>query len=108
MLDPSRTSYYSNISGVFDGDAKFHNLTAPPPVNESTPTWTPWADRLLGKLNETEKFDRLGTWNWASTGKVGINMVDRMPPKSRMEAVDEIAVVHVRPHASVFSIYTPY
>jgi len=81
----------------------FHNLTAPP-VSGSTPTWTPWADRLLGKLNETEKLDRLGTWNWENTGKVGINMVDRMPPKSRVKAADEIAVVHVRLHASVFSM----
>lgn len=96
VLDNRKYSYYSNVSGVFNGATKFHNLTAIPAANEGDPSWMPWADRLMVNVNETEMYERMGTWNWAASSKIGFNVVDKVPPPGRMDVTERFAIVHVR------------
>jgi hypothetical protein len=94
VLDSTKQSYYHNISGHFDGLAHIHNLTAS--KGGPAESWQPWADSLLANVNKTEMLDRIGTWNWTVSDKIGLTAIDKLPMRNDAEGADDLAVVHVR------------
>ena len=106
-LHPQLGSYYTNLTGYWKGDVRFHNLTqeshtyiAP---NGSTFNF-PWANLASNYLaganltNATELAERLGEWNWTRSEKVDISFGDKIvwDSKNRVEVSKDIAVIHVR------------
>jgi hypothetical protein len=93
-LDPLHYSYYSNISGFFNGDTHFYNLSLPP----STSPWKIYADSLMEKRDKNPLWDRLGTWDWNSTNRISMMFSDKLPPRSKKPVSDDIALLQVCIH----------
>lgn len=97
-LDPSKASYYSNITGFIRGDVKFHNITPSFLSNSSTnPIWRPFAENLMNGTNATEVIERSSTWNWTGSDKVALSVVEKNPLTSQDQSLnltEEMAVVH--------------
>lgn len=76
QLEPSLGSYYSNATGLFHGDVRYHNLSSIP--YDTDVTWKPIADRVMDNANLSAIPERLGTWNWSATDRIGIRVHDRI------------------------------
>lgn len=96
LLNPLHSSYYSNISGFIDGDAKLYNISPPaiPALNESFP-WRLSAEGFTNGTNVTLVPERLGTWNWTASDRAALRIVEKAPSSKAKTNVD-IALVHVR------------
>ncbi|TFK18973.1 hypothetical protein FA15DRAFT_674849 [Coprinopsis marcescibilis] len=77
QLDPYRSSYYQNITGFIHGGSQFYNLTAPN-LNESVP-WATLTEQYLPGLNLTDVVERLGDWDWESSEKLALSVVEKRP-----------------------------
>ena len=76
QLEPSLGSYYSNATGLFHGDVRYHNLSSIP--YDTDVTWKPIADRVMDNANLSAIPERLGTWNWSAADRIGIRVHDRI------------------------------
>jgi transmembrane E3 ubiquitin-protein ligase len=96
-LDPSRSAYYTNISGYFHGGLTLHNLSAPdaPDRRLSPAPWGTYATDLMSAQNASRVAERLGTWNWTTSDKVTVNAVDRTAPHTVINITEDVSVVHV-------------
>ena len=80
-IDPRIGSYYSNLTGFWKGDVRFHNLTnmtAAPLASE--PFWLKDASAFVASANltnATELENRLGKWRWAESTKTSIRFGDK-------------------------------
>lgn len=98
ILNPSKSSYYSNVTGFIHGDSHFFNISpvALPTLNSSL-QWKPAAVAFMGAndTNMTDIIDRIGTWNWTASDKVALSVVEKAPNPS-VNITDKVALVHVR------------
>jgi len=90
-LEPWKASYYSNVSALFRGDVAFYNLTTA--SNDTTVTWHSTAHNFMNGANLTAIPERLGSWNWTNTDKIGIKIHDKEMPKIA-NVTDNIAIFH--------------
>ncbi|KAJ7898423.1 hypothetical protein B0H13DRAFT_2031847 [Mycena leptocephala] len=90
-LDPSTSSYYSNATGTFHGDAKFYNVT-PPFLNNTAHEWSPLAEKYMADANMSLILDKIGSWNWSASDKLAISLVEKQP--SFTNASDIVALIH--------------
>lgn len=104
-LNPSTSSYYSNITGYIQCTLNFHNLTTPHSFNSSEtplPAWAPLADSLMKGANMTELVERVsvGGWNLSAPEKLGWNGAEKFAPTSwRFNSStprEDVAMVHGR------------
>ncbi|KZT21185.1 hypothetical protein NEOLEDRAFT_1074064 [Neolentinus lepideus HHB14362 ss-1] len=104
-LDPSTSSYYSNITGYIKSTIKFHNLTVPYSSNNSDtplPPWVPLANSLMEGVNMTELVESvsLGGWNLSAPERAGWNGVEKLVSGSwrfnSSQPRDDIAMIHGR------------
>lgn len=111
-LHPQLGSYYSNLTGYWKGDVRFHNLTQEShPLSSpdiiSTPPWSRQAsDYLIGAnlTNATEFAQRLGAWNWTRSEKVDISFGDKLVWSERngSEVSKDVAILHVSPSLDAY------
>ncbi|KAJ7180624.1 hypothetical protein C8R46DRAFT_588307 [Mycena filopes] len=91
LLDPTTSSYYSNTTGTFHGDAKFYNVT-PPFLNNTAHEWSPFAENYMANSNMSLILEKTGTWNWSASDKVALSLVERRP--SLENASEGVALIH--------------
>jgi hypothetical protein len=97
-LDPTRASYYSNITGFIHGDATYHNISPPSLSRDSTPpVWKPTAENYMSGTNMSDLTNRASTWNWTASNKVALSVVEKHPLQTNVNgtAAENIALVHV-------------
>ena len=99
ILNPLRSSYYSNITGFHHGDSRLFNISevALPELNSSIP-WKSAAATFMSRANDTNMtvtLDRIGTWNWATSDTVSLSLVEKKPP-SNANVSSNIVLIHVR------------
>jgi hypothetical protein len=90
-------TYYTNITGFFHGDLTFHNISSPADdddVTRSSPSWRPFAQRLMAGTNMTELVRELGTWNWSASDKLAMSLMEK--PHGVVGVQEKMALVHVR------------
>jgi hypothetical protein len=98
MIDPSSSSYYSNITGFVHGTTEFHNITLSSLADNDTAPWSAVAQNYMAGTNDTEVIERIGTWNWTVSDKVALSVVEKLPLYENGSVVSEsIALVHVCP-----------
>ncbi|KAG8681771.1 hypothetical protein FRC08_015406, partial [Ceratobasidium sp. 394] len=71
--DPSRQSYYTNITGFINGPASFHNLSDPLSANSAW-NWSNTAAPLVLDLNQTKVRSKLGEFDWLGIDKIAGNV----------------------------------
>ncbi|KAG8908336.1 hypothetical protein FRB99_007262 [Tulasnella sp. 403] len=73
VIDPSRQSFWGNLTGFWNGAAGFYNLS-----NAATlpPGWASLGKELVKSMNETEVLERTSTWNWTEIHKAGFRIND--------------------------------
>jgi transmembrane E3 ubiquitin-protein ligase len=110
-IDPLAGSYYSNLTGFWKGDVRFHNLTnttAGTTPSLSNPFWLKDVDAFVASANltnVTELADKLGKWRWAGSTKTSVRLVDKKgPPKEIAEKnlPDDIAILYVCNPPSIY------
>ena len=80
VLDPDLESYYSNVTGFIHGDALFSNITLSSlESNESSVRWKHEAETLMSGVNTTNMTTKLGSWNWESSTKVALSVLEKNP-----------------------------
>ena len=80
VLDPDLESYYSNVTGFIHGDALFSNITLSSlESNESSVRWKYEAETLMSGVNTTNMTAKLGSWNWESSTKVALSVLEKSP-----------------------------
>lgn len=81
VLDSDFESYYSNITGFIHGDALFSNITLSSlESNESSVRWKHEAEALMNGVNTTNMSGKLGSWNWNSSAKVALSVLEKSSP----------------------------
>lgn len=82
QVDPQSASYYTNLTGFWRGDVRFHNLTdLQSNASAPFPPWHTLADQFMSRANltnVTEFTTRLGSWNWTRSDKVQISLGDKL------------------------------
>ncbi|KAG8703441.1 hypothetical protein FRC09_004157, partial [Ceratobasidium sp. 395] len=73
IIDTSKQSYYTNITGFINGPASFYNLSNPHSAN-STWNWNSTAGPLVMGLNQTKVRSRLGEFDWLGIDKIAGNV----------------------------------
>ena len=98
LLDPTLDSYHSNITGFIHGDAEFTNITSNSLALNETITWRHEAMNFMATANMTNMTEKLGSWNWNSSTKVALSVVEKKPqPSGQLPfSATLIALVHVR------------
>ncbi|KDR80565.1 hypothetical protein GALMADRAFT_61277 [Galerina marginata CBS 339.88] len=98
LLDPSRESYYSNITGFIHGDSEFTNITLPSLELNDTIPWRQEAQNIMAGLNTTNITEKLGSWNWNTSTKVALSVVEKKPLGMDQTPMvsSSIALVHGR------------
>lgn len=91
QLDPLLGSYYSNASGLFRGDVRYHNLSSIP--YDTNVTWKPIADRLMENTNLSAIPEQLGNWNWSAADTIGIRVHDMMSTATNIS--ESVAIFQV-------------
>ncbi|KAJ7760513.1 hypothetical protein B0H16DRAFT_1532543 [Mycena metata] len=91
LLDPTTSSYYSNTTGTFHGDAKFYNVT-PPFLNNTAHEWSPLAEKYMAHSNMSLVLQKTGSWNWSASDKVALSIVEKQP--SLTNASGNVALIH--------------
>jgi len=76
QLEPSSGSYYSNATGLFHGNVRYHNLSSIP--YDTDVTWKSIAERVMENANLSAIPERLGTWNWSAADRIRIRVHDQM------------------------------
>ncbi|KAJ6607473.1 hypothetical protein B0H10DRAFT_550301 [Mycena sp. CBHHK59/15] len=92
LLDPLFWSYYSNTTGTFHGDVKFHNITPPALANDTANEWLPAAQSYTADANMTSVLEKTGSWNWSSSNKVALSVVEKRPTLTNTS--ESIALIH--------------
>ncbi|KAJ7765390.1 hypothetical protein DFH07DRAFT_1014818 [Mycena maculata] len=90
-LDTYTSSYYSNTTGTFHGDAKFYNVT-PPSLNDTAHEWSPLAEQYMADANMSVILDKLGSWNWSASDKIALSLVEKRP--SFVNASENVVLIH--------------
>ncbi|KAG9018045.1 hypothetical protein FRB90_012548 [Tulasnella sp. 427] len=70
-LDPQKSSYWSNMTGFWNGQARLYNLSNPADL---PPAWSPMAAELVKDLNQTEVSKKIGVWNWTEISKTSFRL----------------------------------
>lgn len=70
-IDPQRSSYWTNMTGFWNGQAQLYNLSNSADLPTS---WAPIAAGLVKDLNQTEVIKKLGTWNWTEISKTSFRL----------------------------------
>jgi hypothetical protein len=98
LLDPTLDSYHSNITGFIHGDAAFTNITSTSLALNETIDWRHEAMNFMATANMTNMTEKLGSWNWNSSTKVALSVVEKKPQPSDQfpSSAIPIALVHVR------------
>ncbi|KAJ7668346.1 hypothetical protein B0H17DRAFT_1209956 [Mycena rosella] len=92
ILDPLASSYFSNTTGTFHGNAQFYNVT-PPSLNNSTAhEWSPLAEKYMANANMSLILDKIGSWNWSASDKIALSLIERRP--SSANASGNVALIH--------------
>ncbi|KAG9126575.1 hypothetical protein FRC07_002915, partial [Ceratobasidium sp. 392] len=73
IIDPSRQSYYTNITGFINGPASFYNLSDPHSAN-NTWNWNRTVGPLVSGLNQTKVRSKLGEFDWLGIDKIAGNV----------------------------------
>lgn len=101
QVDPQSAAYYTNLTGFWRGDVRFHNLTNLQ-SNESSPLppWHTLSDDLVSRANltnATEFASRVGSWNWTRSDKVQISLGDKFmwDEGEHRNLSKDIAMIHV-------------
>ncbi|KAJ3503089.1 hypothetical protein NLJ89_g8591 [Agrocybe chaxingu] len=95
LLDPSRESYYSNVTGFIHGDSEFTNITLPGLENNETLSWKNQAESFMSGVNTTDITEKLGSWDWNTTTKVALSVVEKKPAGSENAALPSTSVTLV-------------
>ncbi|KIJ55286.1 hypothetical protein M422DRAFT_774359 [Sphaerobolus stellatus SS14] len=92
-------TYYHNVSGFFNGPARFHNLTTlneePSNTSESLP-WAPLAREFIrhADFNLSEIYNRSKDFQWHKIRKFTISMLE-LEPRHDMESIpEELVLLH--------------
>ncbi|KAJ7155449.1 hypothetical protein C8R43DRAFT_884617 [Mycena crocata] len=91
LLNPLESSYYSNVTGTFHGDAKFCNVT-PPFLNDTAHEWSPLAEKYMVDANMSLVLHKSGSWNWSASNKFALSLVEKRP--SLTNASENVALIH--------------
>ncbi|KAJ7449681.1 hypothetical protein FB451DRAFT_1287670 [Mycena latifolia] len=91
LLDPLYSSYFSNTTGTFHGDAKFYNVT-PPSLNNTAHEWSPLAEKYMADSNMSLILGKTGSWNWSASDKVALSLIEKQPSFSN--ASENVALIH--------------
>lgn len=101
QVDSQSAAYYTNLTGFWRGDVRFHNLTNLQ-SNESSPLppWHTFSDDLVWRANltnATEFASRVGSWNWTRSDKVQISLGDKFmwDEGEHRNLSKDIAMIHV-------------
>ncbi|KAJ7091331.1 hypothetical protein B0H15DRAFT_930088 [Mycena belliarum] len=92
LLDPLASSYFSNTTGTFHGDAKFYNVT-PPALNNTAHEWSPLAENYMAAANMSSILLKTGSWNWTASDKVALSLIEKRP--SFANASVNVALIHI-------------
>ncbi|KJA28091.1 hypothetical protein HYPSUDRAFT_34432 [Hypholoma sublateritium FD-334 SS-4] len=99
VLDSDFESYYSNVTGFIHGDAMFSNITLSSlESNESSVRWKHEAETLMSGVNTTNMTGKLGSWNWDSSTKVALSVLEKSSPgiDSSLFPSGPIVLIHGR------------
>ncbi|KAF8967642.1 hypothetical protein BDZ97DRAFT_1802585 [Flammula alnicola] len=98
ILDPTRESYYSNVTGFIHGDAAFTNITLSSLASNETFRWKHEAENFMAGINTTNITERLGSWDWAASTKVALSVLEKDPPGIEQSSfsTSPIALIHGR------------
>lgn len=66
--NPHRAAYYSNVSGIARGDAKFYNIS---PSSELSP-YQKLSEAFVTGYNATQAEEMNGAWNWTALTKSSV------------------------------------
>ncbi|KAJ7504432.1 hypothetical protein B0H11DRAFT_516924 [Mycena galericulata] len=91
LLDPLTSSYYSNTTGTFHGDANFYNVT-PPSLNQTAHEWSSLAENYMADANMTLILEKTGSWNWSASDKMALSLVEKRP--SFTNASEDVVLIH--------------
>jgi hypothetical protein len=82
------------VTGFIHGASQFYNIS--PPVNDSIP-WKSLAEAYTDRINMTSAIEQLSGWNWNSTKKVALSLVEKKPVGADGKALSSsgLALVHV-------------
>ncbi|KIO34253.1 hypothetical protein M407DRAFT_218360 [Tulasnella calospora MUT 4182] len=94
-IDPQRSSYWTNMTGFWNGQAQLYNLSNSADLPTS---WAPIAAGLVKDLNQTEVIKKLGTWNWTEISKTSFRLSE--PENNTNPEVQPIHVSDFLPHAT--------
>jgi hypothetical protein len=99
QLDPFQSSYYLNVTGFIHGSAQFYNISPPALAANDSLVWKPVAEKYTEGINMTTLVENIGDWNWTSTKKVSLSIVEKKPlgTDGKVVSSSELALVHVRP-----------
>ncbi|KAF8320079.1 hypothetical protein DL93DRAFT_2153098 [Clavulina sp. PMI_390] len=72
-LDPKEASYYTNLTGFLQGEARFYNLSSP--ISGLPQSWIPSLEAYSHSLNHSDALNRTSPWeHWNVTTKVMSNL----------------------------------
>lgn len=90
-LDPSRASYFQNVTGFVRGDLAYYNLS----LSSVEVEWMSLAHEYMANANTTQVAENGGAWNWATTHRLSWSVSDRIVVKED-DVSHRIAMVQVR------------
>ncbi|KAJ2934870.1 hypothetical protein H1R20_g2236, partial [Candolleomyces eurysporus] len=96
QLDPFQSSYYLNVTGFIHGSAQFYNISPPALASNDSLVWKPVAEKYTEGLNMTALVENTADWNWTSTRKVSLSIVEKKPlgMDGKVVSSSELALIH--------------
>jgi transmembrane E3 ubiquitin-protein ligase len=96
-LNPAQESYFPNVTGFIHGNLHFRNISLPALATPSNVSDKPLLETYMADFNTTEMVERLGKWNWTTSGKVAFSVREK-PATTIQQSVDssaDLALIHV-------------
>lgn len=75
---PRPPAYYQNVTGFFNGEARFVNLSS-----NANDTLHPLSQALMQSVNLTEAASRRGDWDWHAGNRVQFSVIELKPPANQ-------------------------
>ncbi|KAF9531755.1 hypothetical protein CPB83DRAFT_84315 [Crepidotus variabilis] len=95
-LDPSRESYYPNVTGFIHGSSTLTNITLPSLKANQTIPWGSLAEKLMHNVNTTYLSERLGSWDWSSSTRLSLSITESLPRGVEHTSDATVSLVHGR------------
>lgn len=94
-IDHLTESFYQNITGYVNGDAKFNNVSAQAVASNETVQWKEQAADFMAGVNTTTMIEKIGTWNYDASTKVSFSLVEKLRPESKVSPDSDAFLIRV-------------